>query len=141
MSSVPCKINRLQPVPSNIQPNTQTIFKVTNVSQPQLKTFDSALYTCENLDTIYIPVFNNTNIEYLLEYNLLLTDILIWDENPTAYPINVSAMANSIMYATNNVNLSDANKINKDEYLTEEEKLESFYEYLETCTYSMPMSF
>ena len=140
MSSVPCKINRLQPIPTNIEPNTQIIFEVANLSQPRLKTFDSALYTCENLDTIFIPIFNNTNNEYLLESELPLADIIIWDENPTVYPINVTAMAHSILYETNNVHLSEANKINKDENLTEEEKLESFYEFLETGSYSMPMS-
>ena len=140
MSSVQCKINRSHPLPTHIQPTKQIVFEVTHLSQPKLKTFDSALYTCDDFDNIYIPIYNDTNNEYLLEADLRLADIHIWDENPTVFPLQVAEMANLLLLESNNVNLSEAHKINQDEYLTEDEKLESFYEYLEKGSYSMPMS-
>ena len=139
MTSVQCKLNTAKFMPIT-DPDKPVLFEVNNLCQPRLKTFDAALYTYERPDDIWIPIYNDTNNEYLLTNDLRIADIHIWDENPTVYPINVVNMAELLILENNNVDIYTAEKINKDEVLTDEEKLEQFYEYLETGSYQMPMS-
>ena len=139
MVSISCKLNPGKILPPSTE-NGQTAFEVVNITQPRLKTFDSALYTYCNVNDIVIPIYNDTNNEYLLTSDLKIADIYVWTENPTVYPINITDMTELLILNANNANLQVAEKINQDETLTEEEKLENFYEYLEKGSYQMPMS-
>ena len=145
-ASIPCKLADQQLDQLPLTTGDSTIFEVINVSQPRLKSFKNTLFTYENSNDFEIPIYNDTNQEYLLEADRPIADIHIWEENPLVFPIETAAMAELLILESNHaklkqtLNIDQAKAINNDEILTEEEKLENFYKYLQEGSYAEPMS-
>ena len=114
--------------------NDTASFEISNLLQPILKHPD-ALLTYNDPTEIIIPVYNPTSEDIFVAANVPLAKIKFWEGNTPIYNLQMNS-DDSTCYQTNNVNIN----IDKDDFLTEEEKNDAFQEYLETGRFTMPMS-
>ena len=140
LCSIPCAYAPNQNIPIPEQKDKAVTFEIINIQQPKLKTPESVLYQYNDPNLIYIPVYNDTNNDYLIEANTTMAQIHLWNEDIPIHSIQISKMADLILLDAQNARLQDAQLINNDDNSTEEEKLENFYQYLEKGTYQKPMS-
>jgi len=125
-------------IPIPISEGKPVLFEVNNVTQSKLQS-PEALYQYENANQIYLPIYNNSNDDYLLEPDMHIAEITLWEKSIAVHHVCVSA-AEEIVIQAYSSDLRQAQFINEDPTLTEDEKLQHFYDYLETGSYPIPMS-
>ena len=137
MTTLQCSFVDSDILPIPVTRGQPVTFEVLNVRQPRLKC-PTALFTYDNPDKIIIPIYNDTFNDYIVDSYCPIAQISIWDET-SVYPLNIT-VDNLSLIRSNHSNLQTAELIDSDENLTEEEKLDNFYEYVRTGSYSIPMT-
>jgi hypothetical protein len=136
--NVPCHYTNSQTTPTPVTNGQPVSFEITNVLQPRLQHLH-ALYTYTHPDEIYVPIFNHSFQDYIIEKHIPIAHIHIWDETPELHTLHITT-SNIRNISINHAHIQTAERINADEILTEDEKLENFYQFIEKGSYPIPMS-
>ena len=122
-------------------------FEIISVTQPDLKSLNSTLFTFNRIRQISIPIFNNSLEDYYLPYGARLAQIKILDQKAAdLVELNLSRIDTQDLLsnkeketlASHHSQVEDL--IAEDDLLTEEEKEQEFLNFINKGSYSIPMS-